>query len=225
MPRMTSPATARRQDDALLGRPRSRCRLRPGPDTYPSVTLPRVTRTRVGLDLRTWCVPHASSALSFALRARRCCCCHRCCRKRQTDPARPISASSGCPYVVLVVWNVSVFAVAKTTELIVTGYVPLAPVKRPAQPVILSVSVLWEVAAETDINITCGGASCGPEPFAVPVGAGQKVRVLGNRLIVHGYAEVLAVALAVSAATLITGRSRPSNGGRTDRRRSGRLPR
>ena len=28
-------ATAQRQDDALLGRPRSRCRLRLGPDTYP----------------------------------------------------------------------------------------------------------------------------------------------------------------------------------------------
>jgi hypothetical protein len=79
MPGMTRPANARRQDDAVLGRPGRpqpphmlTMQTTPGPGTYPSVTLPRVTRTRVaGLDLRTWRVPHASSALSFALRASR----------------------------------------------------------------------------------------------------------------------------------------------------------
>ena len=54
MPGMTRPTTARRQDDTLLGRPAHDADYAPGPDTYPSVTLPRVTRTRAaGLDLRT----------------------------------------------------------------------------------------------------------------------------------------------------------------------------
>ena len=71
MPGMSRPPSPGGRRTRFLAAPLT-MQTTPRPGTYPSVTLPRVTRTRAaGLDLRTWRVPHASSALSFALRASR----------------------------------------------------------------------------------------------------------------------------------------------------------